>query len=217
MSYAHSKTSARSIHLLPLGALVTLLVILHGCSSHQADRLSPENCIPAGDERLVAGVRADVLTGAYRLTLVATEGPKRGESVVGDLVLLANEPAMHRIESPEGTYRSDASMPLIGSVEIALEDVGGVRMGSLTSSEPMQPGVAVLERHVTAESDTTRTDITLRLGSEANRRDAMRFDGGFMALYVQSVADGSFRGTWGSGVREPEARGHFCAVRVERR
>lgn len=220
MSYDRNTQSDRAgpaIPLLRILGLVTLVVVLRGCGVHRANQAaSPEACGPIEGRPMPAGIHADQLQGEFRLVLVATEGSQRGESASGDLVLLPNDSAFRRLSMPGGTYRTDAAMPLIGTASIALESVGGLRAGTLESSDPMRPGVAVLERHVVDGGDTTRSEITLRFGSEANRRDVTRFDGGFMALYVHVLTAEGFRGTWSSGVQEPAARGYFCAVRSDR-
>ena len=56
--------------------------------------------------------------------------------------------------------------------------------------------------------------ITLRLGSEANQRGVLRFDGAWTALYVRWIGDAGFGGEWTSGVTIPEATGSFCASRT---
>jgi hypothetical protein len=55
----------------------------------------------------------------------------------------------------------------------------------------------------------------LRLGSVANRRDVVRFDGGYTALRVRELNADGFAGSWESGTRTPSARGYFCATRAE--
>ncbi len=212
---AHANRSVQPIPVFRILGLVTVVLILRGCAAHRVERQESAACAPVDEQQLAAGVRAEALEGAFRLTLVATNGPKRGESATGRLVLVLNDSAMRRMEEPGGTYRLDAHMPLIGTTDLAVEDVGAVRLGDLESSDSTRPGVALLERRVVEPNDTTRTEITLRLGSEANRRDVVRFDGGFMALSVHSVTEHAFHGTWASGVREPAARGYFCATRSE--
>ncbi len=70
------------------------------------------------------------------------------------------------------------------------------------------PGVIVIER----VGEPKR--ILLRLGSEANRRDLQRFDGGYTVLDVRTLSDNAFGGSWRSGVTRNQAEGYFCAVRV---
>lgn len=103
-------------------------------------------------------------------------------------------------------------MPLYGWTDLAIEHVGAVRMGDLSSTDSTKPGVAVLEQR-----SPVSLAITLRMGSEANRRGVTRFDGGYTALTVRAVSDGGFRGSWSSSVRSGlvvhEASGYFCAWR----
>jgi hypothetical protein len=90
---------------------------------------------------------------------------------------------------------------------VNVEGVGAVRVGSLSSEDPESPGVLVIE------SETgTGLSILLRLGSDANRRDLVRFDGGYAVLTVVEITEESFNGTWSSGVRGPDSEGFFCAT-----
>jgi hypothetical protein len=100
-----------------------------------------------------------------------------------------------------GSYQN----PLIGTATIDVESVGAVRMGDLSSTDPVRPGVAVIEQ---------AGAVTLRLGADANRWGQTRFDGGFFALRVQATSEDGFSGTWSSGVTSAEAEGHFCATRM---
>jgi hypothetical protein len=101
-----------------------------------------------------------------------------------------------------------------GTTDVDLPAVGAVKVGSTTSRDPTRPGVVVLERRTTTEAGPA-TQITLRLGSEANRREVTRFDGGYTALYVREISGDRFAGEWASGVGRTQTRGHFCATRVE--
>jgi hypothetical protein len=97
--------------------------------------------------------------------------------------------------------------PLFGSTDVNVEGVGAVRVGSLSSEEPDSPGVLVIE------SDTgAGQSILVRLGSDANRRDLVRFDGGYAVLNVVEITTESFGGTWSSGARGPDSEGFFCAT-----
>jgi hypothetical protein len=81
----------------------------------------------------------------------------------------------------------------------------------------MQPGVLVIEHHkVTGQA--AAVEITIRLGSEANRQGLQhRVDGGYMALRVREASPKRLAGTWSSGVTMERAAGYFCAVRKDRR
>jgi len=144
------------------------------------------------------------LAGDYRLTLVATRGPRAGRMAEGRLSLVPQDTALQLLFQLDGSVDSTARMPLIGSTNLDLDAVGAVRLGALDSRDPRSPGVAVLE---------TPGAIVLRLGADANRRGVVRFDGGYTALYVRATGAAGFAGGWASGVTGPDAEGHFCAVR----
>ncbi len=159
-----------------------------------------------------AGSTAEGLAGQYRLTLVATRGERSGNTVQGRLWLHEQQSGLRSITIPGAGPIPNATMPLYGATDTDLEGVGGLRLGDPMSLDPMSPGVAVLEQRG-SEKDA-HTEITLRLGSAANRRDVQAFDGGFMALYVRWIEEGRFGGAWASGVTGRESEGYFCAVGV---
>jgi hypothetical protein len=192
----------RSIHPL------ILLAAASGCAGHRGAPLEV-SCAPIADQRLPPGTTAAALEGEFTLTLVSAAG----SVAKGVVALRANDSALVPLSAPGGSPRPDATMPLVGTAAIDLESVGAVRMGDLGSQDPTAPGVAVLERHEVISGDTTASEITVRLGSEANRRDMIRFDGGYTALFVQAVTEAGFGGAWVSGGGRREASGHFCAVR----
>lgn len=165
------------------------------------ERAEPARCRPAVETEL-EGYDAEDLAGEYVLTLVATGGAAAGGSTTGRLWLYPNDPDMRSLPAPAGGVRPDATAPLYGAADVDVEPVGAVRLGELMSRDPEMPGVLVVEQD---------DGIVLRLGSEANRRGLIRFDGGYFALRVRRMTDTDFAGSWASGVTGPEARGHFCA------
>lgn len=177
------------------------LIPISGCQG-QPRAPRPMNCGPAtGDPGAVA---AEDLAGNYRLKLVATEGAKAAQSAEGTLGLQPYEGSL-RVVTIGGIRDTAASYVHYGSTDVDLEAVGAVRLGDLGSLDPLRPGVAVIERKGT---------VTLRLGSDANRRDVARFDGGFTALQVGEVLRDGFTGSWRSGVGiQRSSAGYFCAVR----
>lgn len=150
---------------------------------------------------------ASGLSGQYTLRLVATSGEESGQRAEGTLRLRPHSRDMQQV-MVAGAPDPNSAMPLYGTVEIDLDLIDAQTLGSLMSHDPMQPGVLVLARR----SDPV--SITLRFGSEANRRDVQRFDGGYTALRVQLIDGGNFFGTWASGVMSQESSGYFCAVRT---
>ncbi|MGH7427128.1 MAG: hypothetical protein ACREJ4_01985, partial [Candidatus Methylomirabilaceae bacterium] len=63
-----------------------------------------------------------------------------GRSVEGALTLQALDSALRRVDRPGPTI---VTVPIIGASDIALEDVGAVRLGDVRSTDPLQPGVAI--------------------------------------------------------------------------
>jgi hypothetical protein len=113
-----------------------------------------------------------------------------------------------------GILDSAVVHPLYGTAEVDLKAVDAVQVGSTSSMDPAAPGVLVIERHERA-GQAPRAEIVLRLGSDANRRDRQRVDGGYTALHVREVSSSGFSGTWGSGVMTERSAGYFCAVRKD--
>ena len=194
-----------------LGPLI-LAVASTGCAANQvqADR----ECTPLPDEaELATGVRGGSLAGSYRVVVVGTSADYSDRQIEGRLELHPQDSALQSLALPGGVPVTGARMPLYGALDAAIEQVGGMRLGNATLLDPAQPGVAVLEQ-VTRNETGSVTSITMRVGSDANNRELIRFDGGFMALYVEEVTPEGFRGTWASGVRGPEHEGYFCAFRL---
>ena len=159
------------------------------------DEAVVQACAPV-EHALVATSTLAPMAGTYSLTLVSdAETPASTE---GRLTLVT-VPAALREMGGSGT-------PLAGSTDVDVEAVGALRMGDLGSTDPMAPGVLVIE--------TAPTNILLRLGSESNRRDEASFDGGYTILTVHQIANGGFDGNWRSGSRDGTTRGYFCARRA---
>jgi hypothetical protein len=128
-------------------------------------------------------------------------------TVEGSLVLLTQVEPFRQFEGSAGGSIPGVTSPLFGSTDVNVEAVGAVRVGSLSSQDPTSPGVLVIE------SETgTSPSILLRLGSDANRRDLVRFDGGYAVLRVVEITAESFSGTWSSGTRGQDSEGFFCAT-----
>ena len=154
------------------------------------------------------------VSGEYRLRLVATSGAKAGSSVDGTLKLQPQVGALRYRLRMAGSLDSSVVHPLYGTAELNLKAVDAVQVGTMASSDPEAPGVLVIQRHERA-SKNPRAEITLRLGSEANRRDRQRIEGGYTALRVRQVTATEFAGTWASGIVRERSAGYFCAVRED--
>ena len=161
---------------------------------------------------LPATSTAEALAGEYQLRLVATSGRMSGNTVEGRLKLEPQLDSLRYRVRLGGGADSAVRHPLYGSTEVDLAAVDAVLVGNTSSLDPFRPGVLVIERHARA-GQAPRAEIVMRLGSEANRGDRQRVDGGYTALRVRRVSEEGFAGTWGSGVTGERAAGYFCATR----
>lgn len=184
------------------------------CGS-SAGRVDSEICAPVSAE-LSPASSTEGLAGEYRLKLVATSGVKKGTTVDGVLRLKPQRQDLLYRTNLGGGRDSTVLHPYYGAAEVDLALIGAVPVGSTTSLDPMQPGVLVMERHAAA-GQPPMAEIIIRLGSEANRRDRQRFDGGYTVLRVRRVGPGRLAGSWSSGVTAERAAGYFCATRDDGR
>ena len=130
-----------------------------------------------------------------------------GQLILRRLALDADSPG-----SADSTDPSiDPLTPLYGFTDLDPESVGAHRVGDPGSRDPAAPGVLVLER-----AEYGRRVITLRLGSDANRKDLVRYDGTYTVLSVKSVDEKGFAGSWrsGGGLGFTVNTGYFCAWKV---
>ena len=173
--------------------------VISACTARVGD-LPPEATLTRG-------------AGRYHLTLVGAGDGGAERSVTGTLELVDNEARLRRLPDAAGEGPSETVLPLYGWVAIDLAAVEALEIGDISSRDPLQPGVLVLEQR---PAGTAPVAITLRFGSIANRRDASgAVDGGYMALHVaHTTPRGSFAGTWASGVHNRRVTGHFCASRL---
>ena len=167
-------------------------------------------CEPVAD-----GLDADATlsdrAGRYRLTLVvdasgapADSGSTKRHVVTGLLTLRRQVRDQGDQGDPgdpddpgdpgESDPTSDTVTPIFGFTDLDPRSVGAHRVGDPGSEDPAAPGVLVLER-----SEYGRRIITLRLGSDANRRDLVRYDGDYTALRVHKIDEDGFSGSWRSG------------------
>jgi hypothetical protein len=183
---------------------VAALVLLAGCGA-AAGEADPQACAPA-DSAATERVAAAPAAGEFVLRLVATAGAKRGESAQGQLGLTPHDSASRHLVLPGGTPDTTFSMPLYGSTDVDFATVDAAVPGDPHSLDPASPGVLVME---------LPGRVILRIGSEANRRGVIRFDGAYTVLRVQQTTDSGFAGSWESGASGQQSSGHFCAVRAE--
>jgi hypothetical protein len=97
---------------------------------------------------------------------------------------------------------------LVGTTEVAVEQVAAYRVGALDAEGDSAPGVLVFEQ------PGERPEIMLRFGSGVNARGVLMFEGEYTVLTVHRIDSNGFVGSWRSGAVETRASGHFCAVRA---
>jgi hypothetical protein len=195
-----------------VGGLYGAMFLCSACHSRTAETRR-EECAPVTSV-LSASSTAVGLAGEYELKLVAASGAKAGTATQGALTLRPQSAALRYRARPGGARDTTVVHPLYGSADLDLTAVDAVEVGSTTSSDPMQPGVLVIERHQ-RPGQAPLAEIVLRLGSDANRQDRQRVDGGYTALHVRQLSAEGFSGTWGSGVTGERSAGYFCAVRKD--
>lgn len=195
-THSELKIAEAGLALIAAGAVVIAGAGI-GCTQRND---SPAPAAEHADCRRGGSDPAEIasLEGAFLLQMSAEEGPQAETTAEGTLTLLR---------------RDSASVPFYGWTSIDLESIGAHRLGDLASRDPSAPGVLVLTGPVT-DGATVAPAVVLRLGSQANREEIVRFDGAFTALYVRWIEENGFGGNWASGVRGPEATGEFCAMRV---
>ena len=196
-----------------IATLPAAILILLACRSSSGGA-TPEDCAPITTELPPASSASD-LAGEYRLRLVATSGAKKGVATDGSLSLEPQSDALRYRSRPGGSRDSTVLHPLYGAADVDLAAVDAVSVGSITSRDPTQPGVLVMERHA-KPGRPPATEIVIRLGSEANRSDRQRFDGGYTALRVRHLGPSRLAGSWSSGISGEQAAGYFCATRTGR-
>jgi hypothetical protein len=134
--------------------------------------------------------------------------------VRGGLKLWAPPDSFRYIRQFDGKRNPYLTIPLIGSTDLQLQEVGAVEDGSWDARAPEAPGVAVQEHHATYQGQSF-TEITVKLGADGNRRGVMRFDGPYNALYVDRIDSSGFYGRWHAslGYTTYKAEGFFCAFK----
>jgi hypothetical protein len=160
----------------------------HGAVPGSVVLASSSACTRVDTSAAMGLVPPERIAGEYRLSLVATHGPRQGRSIAGTMTL--------------GTH--------YGHAAIALDSVGAVAAGSIASRDSTRPGVLVLSA---ADQAAGMPQTYLRLGAEANRTDIRLLDGAYMVLIVDSASASAMRGHWRSGIRAETAGGYFCADR----
>lgn len=135
--------------------------------------------------------------------MVATSGPLGERRARGSLFLAAPQPAL-----AERAAASALPVVLAGTAQLPVDSLGAANTGDLASTDPMRPGVLVLEQ------GGAPPRFLLRLGSESNRQDQQPFEAAYLVLEVNGADSAGFYGSWRSGVAATTAQGYFCARRL---
>ena len=188
---------AQAGYLLAVAALAA-------CGGANAGQADPQACAPV-DTTASPDLAAAGLAGEYTVQLIATSGAKQGASAGGRMALMEQDSAYRALERVDGSVDTTFTFPLYGTAQVDFASVGATTPGDAASSDPLSPGVLVIERP---------GGVMLRVGSESNRRGVRRFDGGYTVLQVRQITDRGFAGTWRSAVGLEESGGHFCAVKA---
>jgi len=160
-------------------------------SNTSADRHAPDS-----SDRWVR------LRGAYVLVAFDASGER-----ATDGRLEWDPPSPDSSSSPEPGGPPAAAQPLlVGFTDIDLTRVGASVPGDPASRDPAAPGVALYP--------APGGGPFVRVGSESNRRDRLRFDGAHTTLTITSIGSARFGGTWRSDVGVTKSTGSFCAKRL---
>ena len=190
--------------------LPVMVILALACGGSRTP--TPLACAPV-EGPVDPSAATDALLGEFQITLVATFGKRQGARLQGSMTLTNHEPSMRHYIRSNGSVDPSLKMPFYGTLDAALDSVGAVTPGDLSSTDPFRPGVSVVETRG-GEGDGGLESVFLRLGSLANIRGVELFDGGFTALEVQELKPGGdFFGHWRSGVNGIDAEGYFCAIK----
>jgi hypothetical protein len=191
---------------------VLLAAAIAACAPLSRDP-APADCGPTR-ATLPRDATAAGLGGHYNLVVVATEGERRGRVERGRMVLLPRDSASAIVYTLNREPHPNAREPYFGTAEVALDSLGAYTRGTLSSTDPTQPGIAIWEYHWDRAEEPT--SIQLIVGSGATRRDVITFDGPYVDIQVRELTPGGFRGTWEASLGHTtyRAAGYFCAARV---
>lgn len=187
------------------GTLCLMIAACGGAASNASSGIGggtatlgdPFSCSPV-EPGLVAGATMEGMAGRYALAVVLPGN--RPQAAEGLLTLRDQPPGLREL--------AGSSTPLNGFTDLDLEEVSAQRVGDPASDDPSAPGALVIE----ADGREGRS-ILIRLGSQANRRDQVAFDGAYTVFRVHRIDGDAFAGSWESGTSDARVSGHFCAMR----
>jgi hypothetical protein len=163
------------------------------------------------------------LAGTYLLTLVATDGSRRGATAHGRLWLARTSARDRSPGNGRGPARPDtASTPYVGATDLDFATVGApmdwadtVNIPRPTSRDPIYPGVLAKVRPPPDSAGASTAWPFFLVGTLHNTRDESGWvDGPGIVLVVQAAGPASLVGRWGPWGRKVDGRGYFCLRRV---
>ena len=196
-------------HRLTVVTAIAGGVLAAGC--HHRGHTSEAACLPVAADS-GAALQVDEMPGTYTVTFVATAGSREGRQAVGRMILRPQDAGLVRVEHADTSVV--VRQPTIGQLDLALEEVGAARIGDPMSQSDSMPGVGF---YVTQLRGGAVTAVVARVGSGANVRGLLMFDGSYFSLFVRQAGGGRIAGEWRSGTGEmnvTEARGYFCAAKT---
>ena len=97
--------------------------------------------------------------------------------------------------------------PLYGSLDLDIAALGAVAPGSLSATDPAEPGIVVRELRKW-RTTAAATEVELRAGADISRRGVLMLDGPFLWIQPRRFAPTWFAGEWTSGVFPAHCRRH---------
>lgn len=187
--------------------LLLVATLAAGCGRDSTD--PGDTCPPAAD---VGSIEVASLGGAFDVQLVAESGAMRGTRVRGRLALRPQSAGLVSIVQPDTGV--SVTQPFIGTLHLALEEVGAVRMGDPASGDSAAPGVGI---YVIRRGGGEMVGVVARIGSASNGRGLSPLDGGHFTIFIAHAGSAGISGPWRSsagvvGLVGEDAAGRFCAV-----
>jgi|GEM_PF-2609805 len=199
-----------TIHHRPASALVTLSLAATFLGAFAS--LPPAPAVACRPPDSAANPKSlPDLSGTYRLVLV--ESTPKNRTTQG-MLSLARRPSP---QPAKGMLGSDidlaAVQPFYGTSTIALDSVGAMTEGTLSSTDPLAPGAAI----TLAYDQRDRPRIELGLGSVSNDARTFMNDGSITLMWIERIGPRGFSGRWRAalGYSTYHAAGSFCAVRAD--
>jgi hypothetical protein len=195
--------------------LLLVFATAMACQAHAQG--SP--CAPL-QPRSSTALEVPLKAGEYTLTLFATDGPKKGRQVSGQLWLWHTSATDSSPRTGKRAVDTDTvRMPFYGATRLNFEAVGApvFRPGSsdptpaADSRDPVYPGVVVFAGN--EPGDSVPASATLVIGSLSNMRDGLEgLDGAGIGLWVRSADNHKLVGDWSEWGIVRGGRGYFCLV-----